>query len=137
MNLIITKWLLVYVLENKHSFYVIHFYSFTNSVASNQPGLESFRPRYSLFKVRETWDGPGTGVSCIMRLKLSFRWQSGSLVRFGDSCISLLGNLVLACISIVGVKKLPMFLHKTISIWPTDQMYQKLKSPSVSFCLPT
>ena len=29
MNLIITKWLLVYVLENKHNFYVIHFLSFT------------------------------------------------------------------------------------------------------------
>ena len=29
MNLIITKWLLVYVLENKHNFYVIHFLSLT------------------------------------------------------------------------------------------------------------
>ena len=29
MNLIITKWLLVYVLENKHNFYVIHFFSLT------------------------------------------------------------------------------------------------------------
>ena len=29
MDLIITKWLLVYVLENKHNFYVIHFLSLT------------------------------------------------------------------------------------------------------------
>ena len=29
MNLIITKWLLVYVLEHKHNFYVIHFLSLT------------------------------------------------------------------------------------------------------------
>ena len=29
MNLIITKWLLVYVLENKHTFYVIRFLSLT------------------------------------------------------------------------------------------------------------
>ena len=60
-----------------------------------------------------------------------------SLVRFGDSCISLLGNHVLACISIVGVKKLPLFLNKTIALWPTDQMDQILKSPSISLCLPT
>ena len=32
MNLIITKWLLVYVLENKHNFYVIHFLSLTVKV---------------------------------------------------------------------------------------------------------
>ena len=62
---------------------------------------------------------------------------SGSLVRFGDSCISLLGNHVLACISIVCVKKLAIFLHKTIAIWPTDQMHKKFKSPSISLCLPT
>ena len=61
----------------------------------------------------------------------------GSLDGFGDSCISLLRNHVLACISIAGVKKLPIFLHKTIAIWPTDQMHQKLKSPSISLCLPT
>ena len=29
MNLIITKWLLVYVLEHKHNFHVIHFLSLT------------------------------------------------------------------------------------------------------------
>ena len=63
--------------------------------------------------------------------------HSGSLVRFGDSCISLLGNHVLACISIVRVKKLAIFLHKTKALWPTDQMHPNLKSPSISLCLPT
>ena len=34
MNLIITKWLLIYVLENKHNFYVIHFLSLTVHLTS-------------------------------------------------------------------------------------------------------
>ena len=37
MNLIITKWLLVYVLENKHNFYVIHFLSLTVYPFHGQP----------------------------------------------------------------------------------------------------
>ena len=76
-------------------------------------------------------------VCYIFCIKHNGPTHSGSLVRCGDSCISLLWNHVLACISIVGVKKLPIFLHKTIAIWPTDQMHQKLKSPSISLCLPT
>ena len=63
--------------------------------------------------------------------------HSSSSDGFGDSCILLLGNHVLTCITIVGVKKLAIFLHKTVVIWPTDQMHQKLKSPSISLCLPT
>ena len=36
MNLIITKWLLVFVLENKHNLYVIHFLSLTVKKYLNQ-----------------------------------------------------------------------------------------------------
>ena len=43
MNLIITKWLLVYMLENKHNFYVIHFLSLTVWYRSLTPK----RPRKS------------------------------------------------------------------------------------------
>ena len=75
--------------------------------------------------------------SLILRLEFLDLLHGGPLVRFGDLCISLLGNHVLAYICIVGVKKLPIFLHKTIAIRPTDQMHQKLKSPSISLCLPT
>ena len=63
---------------------------------------------------------------------LTVHVQRGSLDEFADTCISLLGNHVLACISIVGVKKLVIFVHKTIALLPTDQMHPKLKSPSIS-----
>ena len=38
MNLTITKWLLVYVCEHKHNFYVIHFLSVTVKL-KGLPGL--------------------------------------------------------------------------------------------------
>ena len=65
--------------------------------------------------------GKTVGESHIQLKKNNLQWvffpqlHNGSLVMFGDSCIFLLGNHVLAWISIVGVKKLPIFLHKTIA----------------------
>ena len=43
MNLIITKWLLVYVLENKHNFYVIHFLSLTVMILLMFPELSFYK----------------------------------------------------------------------------------------------
>ena len=39
MNLIITKWLLVYVLEHKHYFHVEHFLSLTVYATVNDLGV--------------------------------------------------------------------------------------------------
>ena len=46
------------------------------------------RPGYPVFKVPETWAGPGAEVSCILWLKLAFRWQSTvkkTLLKSGDN----------------------------------------------------
>ena len=55
------------------------------------------------------------------RSKVNFEYLY-HLYGFGDTCILLLENHVFACISTVSVKKLAIFLLKTIAIWPTDQI---------------
>ena len=61
MNLIITKWLLVYVCEHKHNFHVIHFLSLSVIVSQKIPkdlmGLDLFS---AIAELAQTISSPTT-----------------------------------------------------------------------------